>query len=472
MARALQDRKIVAPQEDMSGDWIIEQASPKEEAPQNYEEPTSYKSDMSGDWVIEPETIKQKVTRVGAGAIRAGLQRGIQMPGDISRGIGALTDLRRGFTPEQYETLASYTGEPEKGKEWFQEQQKLLADRPTPFYEQLPTKKGASEFLDKTAQFFGIDPQYFKPRGKVEKFIQSSAKDFTSLLPALLFSPATLPGVIAESVIPNLVKTGLKEFGYSKKVQRLSKFGTQLLIGSFNLFKPEKESKLAYNVAQAELPKAARIPTPALHKELEGIKNRIRISRLEPKYKTIVNKSLDAFADVTHNRTFDAHRLIAQKNDLGTIIREPGTPKKAIGMLNDIRKAAVKDLMSYGKINTSFGNAFKQAERLQKDIHREIKAFKAVNDYISAKNIGIGSLASVILGAYSGDPYKYLQYTAGALALKGGAHVLNHLAKSPAMYKYYGKILTTALSRRPQQLGKLIKKFDEELTKEFGYLNK
>lgn len=421
-------------------------------------------------WKIESlpeETTAQQLGRVGAGVAKGVTQRafGAALGGDIASGIGSLADVG----------LQKLVGE-ESGQKveelmkLYEENQPegLLGLAP----KELPTSKKAGEFIkEKAESFFGIDPQFWKPKGKIEKIVQSSAKDFTSLVPALLFSPVTLPAIAAEAVIPNLVKMGAKSLGASKGTQRLSKLGSQLMIGAFNLYKPRKESKLAYDIAEQSLPKGTRVPTESTAKTIKNIQNRFYRSRLEPKYKKIVQEHIDSLRDISPIKTSNLRQLIAQKNDLSTIMREPGTPKKALGLLGDIRKSLLKDINAYGVHNKEFGKAFKYAEKLQKDIHQDAKAFTYINDFLNKKNIGIGGVASLVLGALTGNPLGYLKYLAGGLGLKGGIHVLNKLAKSPAMYKYYGKIISTAASRRPQQLAKLITKFNEEISNEFPEQN-
>ena len=342
----------------------------------------------------------------------------------------------------------------------------------------LPTSKEIGKGIDTAAQkLFGVDPSYFKPTGEFEKILHSTTKDAASIAMSTLFgAPVGLAFGAVEALVPNLVKFGAKKLGFGKGVQRMSKLGTQLLTGAYRLFKPKAAATVSYGAANEALGEYERIAQPITQKALLLAEKKVSTGALTPKWKGVVSKHVEELKHVKISGSSLGREAVADKRSISKIINAFDTPGEAKSILGDVRKAMKADLYSHD--NKKFVKALKFGDQMWKDIKNSEKIFETVKSVIKSPVTAVGSLGvltSIVLGGIKDPstlPAKLLSAAATGLGVVGGVKVLDLLAKSPSMYKYYGKIMAAAAANKTQQIGILVKKLDEGLTEEFGEANK
>lgn len=442
------------------------------------ETPTAAPEITFGAPAVQDESYLGAGLRNIAAMTKGVAKRALGFPGDIQRAVEGIGGAVRGAVglPSTQESIEKYFEQvpgitPEQKEEvrgkWGQLE-------PTKF----PTSREIGKGIDTASQkLFGVDPSYFKPKGDIEKILHSTTKDATSVaLSSLLGAPGGLIIGGLEALVPNLLKFGAKKGKFSKGVQRMTKLGAQLLFGAYRLFKPRAAAKTSYGAASEALGETERIPLPRTQAELKKIEEKLIGGVLKPKWKKVVEEQAAALGHVKKSGSDVGRHILEDKSNLSHIIGEATTPKAAKSVLGGLQKALKSDL--YSSDNKKFVTALRFGDQMWRDLKNSEKVFDSVKSILKhpATTVGsIGAITSIVLGGLKKPediPANLLTALGAGLGVAGGVKVVDMLAKSPSMYKYYGKILSAAAANKAQQVGILVDKLDKGLTEEFGEANK
>lgn len=343
-------------------------------------------------------------------------------------------------------------------------------------YKYAPTSEQIGKGIGTAAEYlFGVRPEYFKPKGSIEKLLHSSVKDLSTNLPFMIAGPIGIGAGITRSIMPNVAKMAVKAGGIGKTGQRATKLITQLGMGLFGNYDPKKASKAAYTAFQQKVPETARVDAKNTEKALAEINKYLKTPIVTPSKKVLVDVADELFfarSKIKHPKILD---LFNSKNNLSEIIGSRKTPTKAKAFLVPLQKALKQDIRrGAAHVSKDALKTFNFAEGVLKNFHQSKQPFRFIKDKFSKSKFltPLSAVTGALFGIATGDLATASSIAGRALGGIAGAGIggalfkaLDMAFKDPVMWKYYSQVLQKAAVQNVRQTSLAIKKFDKELKK-------
>ena len=348
----------------------------------------------------------------------------------------------------------------------------------------LPTSKDLREFSEKASL------GYTKPKTEFEERGGEIAQDIASLmLPGS--QTYSLSRNIGIPLVANLAKEGVKLTGVKEGGQDAAKAAVMIGLDLLTQRRAASgkilgDSGKAYagklfEEAKGKLPKGQKIAVSTLSEELENVEKSLQKGGSRPSTQKALEKIKDFKADITNGK-IDVQNLYEYRTAINETIDELGgfalggnkaLKEKAVHNLNQVKGKIIKTLEEYGeKVNPEFLKPYKAAN----EAYAVASKSNLISNFVQKKfgNVMKSDLTKMLFGlgghaAHAGLTAASPVAGAGVLAGKGiydAGKVLYRVFKSPTLAKYYGNVLSGALSGNSAQVMKNLHALDKELGKD------
>ena len=422
--------------------------------------------------VDEPEDTRVEETglgtalRRGTGMAVSGLKAAADLPSNLANmAIGGAELLQKGLK-KVHDVLPFTTVEP---------------DEETSGRVPLPSE----HIIDPIAKAI-LPKGYLEPKGAGEKALYEGAGDLVSLL-------MPVPGLGGMGFKKSLAAAGLGNMASwlteGMPAQPYVKMGTMLAVSMSNPFKLKQYMKDVYKKAEDAIAPGALVRADKMDPIIESLEKQIKVGDPETPSKIFMKKRLDAIKEkikegyvpeygtsaaatgTTAGKGFvtveDAWKF---KKDMNEFVMDKATPKQAVGDVKRLGHHWKQVLGEYGKENPTFYKHFLEADDIFAGIHEASYINKFLQDSINRKSVTLAT-GGLLLGGAMGAPHAGYGAAAiaGGMAVRGAVQGFEALKNSPAIRKYYAKVMAQAAKRSAPgvinavgTLDRVMKKYEQE----------
>lgn len=398
---------------------------------------------------LDPE-IERHISRLTS----RGLEQAVGAPGNIRDFAYAVKDyVKQGKDDLSKKFGMKVPEEPESFKRF--EEAIPVAKTVSNLLGYLPT---SSQLKEKS---YDLGGGYTKPKDESERI---GDEVFESLV------ASALPGQGKRNIYRNIAapiagvlgKEAVKYIGGGEKAQSATQLGLNVAIPLMGGNAP-KMSKDLWKDVQTNVP-AVFIPTNNLLRDAQRLKNNISKGLGSASEKEAL-RTLDTFINKLQRGNISAEELVKSNISLNEIVGDPKLYGRGVHFFEDIRKMIKDGMADVGKQAPEWYKKWQNANEIYGAIANSNYIANTVRKSLEKSHLTsegaralFGAATHAGLKTASAVPPLYLVYK--------GTQVLNRMADSPQLMKYYTNVLTSSLRGNLAATSENLEKLDKALLEE------
>ena len=266
---------------------------------------------------------------------------------------------------------------------------------------------------------------------------------------------------IAAPTIGVLGKEFVKQVGGSEKSQALTQIGLNLAIPLMSANAKGYNNKLWSEVEKSAPTLSVNIANQ--RKEAQYLLKNIETNRLGSTGEKKVSEILKDFLYKTSNGTMTGNQLVGFNKSLNNTRGDPALLTGGYTLLNDVSDIIKKSAKEFKKIAPDFYQQWKNANEVHGAIANSAYIANGIRK-MSKPLVSDGARA--LFGAATHAGAGVLASVPPLFAIYKGTQILNRVAQSPVLMKYYTNILKSSLRGNTVQMASSLEKLDNALLKE------